>query len=130
MVYEWVKDELKDAGRNQRELAQAWGVSEGAVSRWMAGTERKDLPLSRFVILANMLGMSLDDLARRLGALGKQAQNVATTAVTARSKEIPLTSQMTMDLSSGKARVLLHLDLPLDVATQVMTIIGKATKDA
>ncbi len=62
----WVKVKLIERGKTQRDLAQAWSVSDGAVSRWMAGLERHDLPLSRAVKLAKILGVSLDELAKRL----------------------------------------------------------------
>ena len=63
----WIVDRLKACGRLQRDLAAAWGIAEGGVSRWLNSDELDDLPLSRAAKLADLLQFPLSDLAARLG---------------------------------------------------------------
>lgn len=126
MPHEWVKEALAQRGRTQRELAQAWSVSEGAVSRWMSGTERQDIPMSRAVTLSRMLGMDLEELAKRLGFLGAGTAPAAQLALQARAESVPLGTVLPMPVGQGRMRVLLHLDLPAEVAGRLVQLLGEA----
>jgi hypothetical protein len=63
--YGWVKVALAEAGKEQKDLAKAWGVGPAPVSRWIASGEPK-LSFERAEILARMLKMSLPELQARL----------------------------------------------------------------
>src|SRR3954463_9014993 len=63
----WIRDALAEQGYSQRDLAKQWGISEASVTRFIAGTEDQDPKMRKCVELAGMLGMSLDELAQRLG---------------------------------------------------------------
>ena len=67
MSKQWIVDRLKERGYLQRDLAAAWGIAEGGVSRWLNSDGASDLPLSRAVKLAELLRMPLNELAIRLG---------------------------------------------------------------
>jgi hypothetical protein len=126
MGHEWVRDALQARGKTQRELAQAWAISEGAVSRWMAGTESKDMPLSRAVSLSRMLGMDLEELAKRLGFLGPQSATPAEILPPSRADGIPLGTVLPVPIGSGRMRVLIHLDVPAEVAGDLVKLLGQA----
>jgi predicted transcriptional regulator len=66
VAHPWIKPALKKAGYRQRDLAEAWQVSDGAVSRFVTGHEMSDLPITRAMILAKMINMPLSKLAARL----------------------------------------------------------------
>lgn len=67
----WIRDALKARNYRAKDLAKAWGISEASTSRFIAGTEQQDPPLSRAVVLAKMLKISLEDLAKGMGHDGK-----------------------------------------------------------
>lgn len=125
MKHAWVSEALKARGFSQRDLAQRWEVSEGAVSRWMSGQERQDLPLSRAMSLSRMLGMDLEELAARLGFKGGDTSlqvRIPTPAAT----NIPVGTMLPVPTGHGRVRVLLHLDLSAEVAGRMLTLIGEA----
>lgn len=61
----WIKQKLKDAGKSQRDLAAAWGVTEGALSSFL--TKEGDLTMKQAVSLADLLDMTLTEIAANLG---------------------------------------------------------------
>ena len=64
----WVRTALKARGRTLSDLAQAWDVSPPTITKWLDGSvSMAALTLGRAVSLADMLGIDLTDLARRLG---------------------------------------------------------------
>ena len=64
----WVQTALKTKGRTLTELAEAWDVSPPTITKWLDGTvSMTALTLERAVFLADMLGIDLTELARRLG---------------------------------------------------------------
>lgn len=125
MKHAWVVESLKSRGFNQRDLAQRWEVSEGAVSRWLSGQERQDLPLSRAVALSRMLGLDLEELASRLGFRGDNI-GPGPGHVPPPSTAVPLGTVLPMPTGHGRVRVLLHLDLTAEVAGRLVTLIGEA----
>lgn len=121
----WIREALAKAGRQQKDLAKAWGVSEASVSRWLEGTQNQDLPASRIWILGQMIGESCDTLIRQLGLAGDTARLPPPS--TRPAGDVPLgTSEFRV--RDGEARILLHLDLPAAVAAELIQIVAKATK--
>lgn len=120
----WVRDALKGRGYMQRDLAQAWGVSESAVSRWMAGTEQQDLPITRARSLSRMLGISLDELVDRLGFGSGEAPPPSTLAPPATT--LPL-GAINVVPANGKMRVQFHLTLDAETAGRLMALLGEAS---
>lgn len=121
---EWIKDALVARGYTQRDVAKAWGVSEPSVSRFMSGTENQDLPLSRANDLAQMLNMTLDELAKRLGFRGGQ---VAPPPIVPNAAPPLNTSQLAV-LDGGRLRLLLHVDIPAALAGELVTLLGRVNE--
>jgi hypothetical protein len=64
-LHGWLVGALADAGYQQRDLARAWRVDDAVVSRFIS-TGKPDLTPERQMMLAQMLGMTNDQLLRRL----------------------------------------------------------------
>lgn len=122
----WVRDELTRAGRTQKDLAKAWGVSEASVSRWVEGTQNQDLPASRIWILGQMIGMPCEELIRRLGLAGDAAR--LPPPAPRPPSDIPLNTER-FERVNGSVRVLLHLDLSAKTAAQLMGLLDQAVKE-
>jgi hypothetical protein len=120
----WVKDALIAQGYSQRDLATAWGKNEGSVSRFLAGLENTDPALSKAVILAQMLGMNCEDLAARLGLRG----NVVLPPPSLPPSSAPAVGTIAMQPIRSGMRVLLHLDLPAELAAKVTQLLGEAAQ--
>lgn len=121
----WVRDALKLRGYSQRDLARAWGIADPSVSRFISGEENADLPLSRAVTLASMLGITLDDLARGLGMKGRRVEpSVPVDAVPAFG-----TFSMTLQ-EAGIVRVTMCQDVPSAVASELVAVLGGSGKRA
>lgn len=120
----WVREALQRAGRQQKDLAKAWGVSEASVSRWMEGTQNQDLPTSRLWILAQMIGQPCEDVIRRLGLAGEAARLPPSTAVMV--NEVPMGTRKFDVQDNGEAHVMIHMKLALPVAVQLLELLGKA----
>lgn len=125
MKHAWVPEALRARGFNQRDLAQRWEVSEGAVSRWLSGQERQDLPMSRAMSLSRMLGIDLEELAAKLGYRGDVSFPMPMN-VPAAPPNLPLGTMLPVPTGHGRVRVLLHLDLSAEVAGRLLTLIGEA----
>jgi predicted transcriptional regulator len=63
--YWWLVPALAERGHTQRDVANAWKVDDATVSRFIS-TGKPKATLERFRILAQMLGMSNDELMARL----------------------------------------------------------------
>lgn len=114
----WVQDALERAGYKQRDLATAWGISEGAVSRWIHGMESQDLPLSRARALSRMLGMELDDLADRLGF----GDTPIPEPVPMPLSPTPLGTQA-FSMLGDRCTILMHIDVPAKVGRQIIRLL-------
>lgn len=121
---EWIKDALVARGYAQRDVAKVWGVSEASVSRFLSGTESQDLPFSRAADLAEMLGMGLDELAKRLGFRGGQ---IAPPPIVSNAAPPLNTSQLAV-LDGGRLRLLLHMDIPAALAGELVTLLGRVNE--
>jgi plasmid maintenance system antidote protein VapI len=119
----WIKEALAANGYSQRDLARAWEVSEASVSRFFAGVEQQDLSLGRALRLAQMLDMSIDELAARLGLKGKVQLPPPSVPV---GRGAPQVGTITLNpgATPGEMRVLLHLDIPARVASEVVALLG------
>lgn len=122
LKHEWIRDGLERRGYTQRDLAKAWQVSDGLVTRFLQGTEGQRLFLDRAWQLANMLGISVDELARGLGITGKvQPPSIEDLAAS------PPLGTIKIDIpAAGVIRLMLHKDLPAEVATHIIVELGKA----
>lgn len=121
---EWIKDALVARGYSQRDLAKQWGVSEPSVSRFLSGTENQDLPFSRATDLAQMLDITLDELALRLGY---RRSRVPPPPIVASSAPPIGTTSLAVG-EGGRLRVLLHVDLPATLAGELVTLLGRAAE--
>jgi hypothetical protein len=61
----WLVGALADAGYQQRDLARAWKVDDAVVSRFIS-TGKPDLTPERQMMLAQMLGLTNDQLLAKL----------------------------------------------------------------
>ena len=123
--FRWIKDGLAARKFLAKDLAKAWGISESSVSRFLAGHEQPDVPLSRAVTLAQMLGITLDEVAKGLGVMGKRAEpEIAVTGETGRMAKLPAnTIQLTM-LSTDQVRLTLSQDTTPAKAMEVMKVLA------
>jgi plasmid maintenance system antidote protein VapI len=65
MCNRWIKSALMDRDLHQRDLAARWNVTDAVVSRFInSGTP--ELTWERACVLADMFGLSLDELRDRL----------------------------------------------------------------
>lgn len=124
----WVREALQRAGRQQKDLAKAWGVSEASVSRWMEGTQNQDLPTSRLWILAQMIGQPCEDVIRRLGLAGEAAR--LPPALPVATSEVPIGTRQFELQDDGEAHVMIHMKLALPIAVQLLQLLGKAAPRA
>jgi transcriptional regulator with XRE-family HTH domain len=122
-----MRERLIAQGYTQRDLARMWGVSEASVTRFLQGTENADPPFSRAVRLGEMLRMSLDELAARMGLRGKVPLPPPTPVEGLGAPRIGTVS--TQLAGPGRLRVLLHLDLPAEVAAEMVALLGRARPD-
>lgn len=67
---EWIREGLTRRGYRQKDLAVAWASQQASVSRFFGGEELQDLPLSKALPLARMLGITMEELAKGLGLSG------------------------------------------------------------
>lgn len=117
----WIKDALAKRGYKQRDLARNWSVAEGSISRFISGEENQNPVLSKALVLARMLGISLDDLAKGLGLDGKFVEP----EVPAGEAPAIMPGTMNMEMiGNGKIRITMCQDLPADAAAQVMTLLA------
>lgn len=120
---EWIRVGLNNRNYRAKDLAHVWGVSESSVSRFLKGEEQPDVPLSRAVQLASMLGISLEDLAKGLGFAGKKfTPEVKPLAPSAMPKIPPNTAKIVV-MDNGKMSLTVQKDLDPDVALAVMKLL-------
>ena len=117
----WIKEALAKRGYKQRDLARNWSVAEGSVTRFISGEENQNPVLSKALILAKMLGISLDELAKGLGTDGTIVEPAIPN-----SENITLApGTLNMEIiGGGKIRITMCQDLPADVATKVITSLA------
>lgn len=124
---EWVKDGLVRRGYRQKDLAVAWASQEASVSRFFGGTELQDLPLSKAVSLARMLGITLEELAKGLGINGVMVEP------TVESTEAPSMPLGSMNMSSprpGVTRLEMRKDFSVQAAQEIIKVMSTDTLPA
>ena len=124
----WIRHGLSNKGYLAKDLARAWGVSESSVSRFLQGKEHTDLPLSRTVTLALMLDLSLEEIAKGLGVMGKQVEpEIALNADAGKAgkagKLLLNTIQLTL-LGDDNVRLTLSQDTTPMKAMEVMKVFA------
>lgn len=118
---EWIKDGLQRRGYRQKDLAVAWSSQQASVSRFFGGEELQDLPISKAVSLARMLGITLDELAKGLG------QNGVAVEPTIESNEAPSMPLGSMNMSSprpGVTRLEMRKDFSVQAAQEIIRIMS------
>jgi hypothetical protein len=119
--HEWVKDGLMRRGYRQKDVAVAWGSQQASVSRFLGGEELQDLPLSKAVPLAQMLGISIDELAKGLGFRGPPVEpSIEATTVSA----TPLGTLNISTPAPGISRIEFRKDLSIGAAQELIRIIS------
>lgn len=118
---EWIKDGLNRRGYRQKDLAVAWGSQQASVSRFLGGEELQDMPLSKAMSLARMLGISVEELAKGLGLHG------VTVEPTVESTEAPSMPLGSMNMSSprpGVTRLEMRKDFSVQAAQEIIRIMS------
>lgn len=118
---EWIKSGLQRRGYRQKDLAVAWGSQQASVSRFFGGEELQDLPLSKAVSLARMLGITVDELAKGLGQNGVMVEPVI------ESVEAPAMPLGSMNMSSprpGVTRLEMRKDFSVQAAQEIIKVMS------
>jgi transcriptional regulator with XRE-family HTH domain len=118
----WIRDGLKAKGYSQRDLARAWSSAEASISRFIAGDELADPPLSRCVTLAHMLDITLEDLAAGLGVAGRKIEP----SVLNTDAMPPVGTFALNMLQPGRVRVVMNQDVTPAVASRLVAVLGGA----
>jgi transcriptional regulator with XRE-family HTH domain len=119
--HEWIKDGLRRRGYRQKDVATAFGSQQSSVSRFLAGEEMQDLPLSKAVPLAQMLGISLDELAKGLGFRGPPIEPPVETL---ESSPIPIGTINITTPAPGIIRVEMRKDLSFGAGQEILRIVS------
>lgn len=122
----WIRDALKARGYAQKDLARAWGVSQGSVTRFIQGEENQNPPADRIVTLASMLGITCDDLLKGLGFKGR---TVIPSMVTETAMPPVGTFSMTF-VGGDTVRVVMVQDVPSAVGSEIVKVLGQAAAAA
>lgn len=118
----WVRDGLEKRGYRQKDLARAWAVAEGSVSRFISGEEGAKMSLEKAATLARMLDVSLEELARGLGVGGQRVE--PSVPPTSAGSAVPVGTMSMNVVGQGVMRVLLHQDVTTDTATQIVGLVS------
>ena len=118
----WIREGLQRRNYLAKDVAKAFGISESSISRFLNGLESVDIPLSRAVTLSQMLGISLDELAKGLGVMGKRVEpNVSSEA---RAPKAPPNSVNLVMIDDGKVRLTLSQDTTPTKAMEVIKVLS------
>lgn len=118
--WSWIRDALAKRKFRAKDLARAWGISESSTSRFLSGEELQDLPLSRAVTLANMLGITLDELAKGMGLKGA----LVVPNPTLQTLEVPPNTYNMNMLGAGMVRLTFCQDLPADKVAKITAVLA------
>jgi hypothetical protein len=119
----WIREGLTKRRYRQKDLARTWAVAEGSVSRFISGEESQNLPLDKAVALAGMLDITLDELAKGLGFVGRAVTPSIAPAAGGGEPVSPGTVKMEL-VGEGKVRLSLCQDVLPDIAIKVVQLIG------
>lgn len=118
--WSWIRDALAKRKYRAKDLARAWSISESSTSRFLSGEELQDLPISRAVTLAGMLGITLDELAKGMGLKGA----VVIPTPTLQDIELPLNTYNMNMLGGGMVRLTFCQDLPAEKVAKITAILA------
>jgi hypothetical protein len=121
---EWVRDGLRRRGYRQKDLAVAWASNQASVSRFLVGTELQDMPLSKGVALAQMLGITLDELAKGLGHRGPAVEPVVDATM---QTALPLGTLNINTPAPGIARLEMRKDVSVGAMQEILRIVSTDT---
>ncbi len=125
--WSWLPAALADAGRTQADLAAAWGVARSTVTRFIDGSEGADPRVSRLVVLARMLGCSIDDLLVQAGIMRRAEGAVVVPAATTRRPALPGRPAVELvQLTDGRVRTTISAVVSLSVAAEMERIASEA----
>jgi transcriptional regulator with XRE-family HTH domain len=123
----WARDLLDRAGHTQRDLARAWNVDDSTASRWLDGSLCGDLILSRALEFCRLTGISLEELAGRMGLPGLSDTPVALSSVS----DPPLpTVRITPSGRPGKWLFLAHIEVAVDALAGITRALDDAAVNA
>lgn len=119
--HEWVADGLRKRGYRQADVAVAWSSQQASVSRFLRGEELQDLPLSKSVALAQMLGITVDELAKGLGFRGPA---VEPRVEGAEPTSIPLGTINITTPAPGAVRIEMRKDVSFGAGQEILRIVS------
>jgi transcriptional regulator with XRE-family HTH domain len=119
--FEWIKDGLAKRGYRQKDVAVAWGSQQASVSRFLNGEELQDPPISKARALAQMLGISIDDLAKGLGLAGPVIEPSVETLA---PHSIPIGTFAMESPRPGVARIEMRKDFSAKAAQEILGIMA------
>ena len=122
--HEWIKEGLRRRGYRQRDVAVAMGSQQSSISRFMAGEEMQDLPLSKAVPLAQMLGITIDELAKGLGFRGPAIEPPVEAL---EAGAIPIGTINITTPSPGTLRIEMRKDLSFGAGQEILRIVSTDT---
>lgn len=119
--HDWIRDGLMRRGYKQKDLAVAWGSSQATVSRFLSGEELQDLPLTKALTLARMLGITCEELGRGMGQYG---QHVEPNVQDMRPMSVPEGTLQVSVPRPGVTRVLFHKDLSIGASQKILAEVA------
>jgi Cro/C1-type HTH DNA-binding domain len=120
----WIREALDKRRYRQKDLARAWSVAEGSITRFISGEENQNLTLDKAVVLANMLDISVDDLAKGLGWSGPRVEPSVPPAPGGEGSVSPGTMKMEL-VGGGKVRLTACQDVEPNAALEVVRLLAQ-----
>jgi hypothetical protein len=124
---QWIRDGLERRGYRQKDVAVAWSSQQASVSRFLGGEELQDLPLSKAMSLARMLGITVEELAKGLGITGVMVEPVV------EGVSMPSMPLGSMNMSSprpGVTRLEMRKDFSVQAAQEIIRVLSTDTLPA
>jgi plasmid maintenance system antidote protein VapI len=120
----WAREMLARAGVTQRELARAWGVPDSSASRWLDGGYNAVLTLGNAVTFCRLTGMSLNELALRLGHKPLKGGRVELAPVA--DPPLPTIRIAPSPTTRGKWLLLAHIEVEAGVLADLTSALDEA----
>lgn len=122
----WIRDALRARGYTQKDLARAWGVAQGSVTRFIQGEENQNPQADRIVALASMLGISCDDLLKGLGFKGR----IVPPSIPIETGMPPVGTFSMNFVGGDTVRIVMVQDVPSAVGSEIVKVLGRAITTA
>jgi transcriptional regulator with XRE-family HTH domain len=116
----YILDLMRTRGVSQRDIAITWGVSESSVSRFLEGLQTQSTPASRIGQLSKLLGRPVGEVMSKLG-LAEDEQGLSVAPPPPNAPPLPTISLT--PAGGGKARLLLHLEVPWRVVAKMVALL-------